>query len=85
LLKVLLDIIKVLNAHRYSDQIRGNATLNLLLVGELLVGRDPRVDDERLSISNIGKMGTELEVVNYRSDLVNVASLEFWVSNVSSP
>ena len=86
LLKVMYDIRNMLQAQANTDQIRRHATLDLLLVGDLLVRRAPRMNDQRLCIPDVRQMRAEFEVVHHGGDFGDVAcdaegehaSLAFW-------
>lgn len=54
----------MLDTDRNTNQIRRDARAELLLVRKLLVGGGGGVDGEGLGITNIGKVGDELEVVD---------------------
>jgi hypothetical protein len=73
LLEVVDDVVDVLETQGDTDQVGGDTSLDLLLVGELLVGGSPGVDDEGLGVTDVGQVTAELEVVDDGADLVDVA------------
>lgn len=67
------DVLDVFEAERDADHVGGDAAADLLLVGDLLVGGAPGVDDEGLCVADVGEVRAQLEVVDDGSDLVDVA------------
>ena len=56
LVKVMRDVVDMLQAQTDTDHIRRDTPTDLLLVGDLLMRRPPWVDDERLRVPNVGEM-----------------------------
>lgn len=55
LLKVGNDIVNVLGTDRDADAIFRNARRKTLLLGQLLMGRSPRVDGKSLGVADAGQ------------------------------
>lgn len=53
-----------------------DTTLYLLLIGHLLVCRDPGMNDERLAVADIGQMTGHLQVIYYRPNLLDFSGLK---------
>lgn len=54
----------MLDTARDTDHVGRYARSCLLRIAELLVRRSPRVDSERLCVTDVGEVGDELEAVN---------------------
>lgn len=54
LLKVVDDVVEVLETQTHTDEVGRNAPFDFLLVRELLMCGHPRVDDERFGIADVG-------------------------------
>ena len=61
---IVQDVIDMLQADGESDEVGCHARCQLLLSGELLVGRGGRMDRQRLGIPHIGEMGDKFEGVD---------------------
>src|SRR5205085_11099132 len=55
------DVLDRLEADAQTDQARVGATGQLLLLGELAVGRARRVDDETADVADVGHVAVQLE------------------------
>lgn len=53
-----------------------NAALDFLVIGHLLVCRNPGVNDERLAVSDVGQVACHLEIVDHGTDLLDFSSLK---------
>lgn len=53
-----------MNTYRDTDHVGLDASLDLLVSRQLLVGRRRGVDDERLGIANVGQVRSELDAVD---------------------
>ena len=73
LLEVGNDIINVLGTDRDADEVLRNTTANLFLIRELLVGRGPRVDSQRLGVSDIGQVRDQLEAIDDLASCLSIA------------
>jgi len=75
LLEVVLDILKILETDANTDQVWGDSTLDLFLVGQLLVSGDPWVDDEGFGITDVSQMTAQLQIVDNCPDFFDSSSL----------
>lgn len=71
----MLDVFKVLETDANTDQIWSDSTLDLFLVGQLLVSRDPWVDDERFGIADVSQVTAQFQIIDNCADFVNRSSL----------
>jgi hypothetical protein len=59
--------------YRHADHVWLDTSLNLLLGRQLLVSRRRWVNDERLCVTDVGKVGRELDAVDERLGCVEPA------------
>jgi len=64
LVEVGEDVVDVLDADGEADKFGADATGELLLGGELRMGRGGRVNRQRLGVTKVGNVGEQLERVD---------------------
>lgn len=64
LIEIMDNVNDVFNANSNSDHVRRDSRRDLFLLSELLVRSRAGVDHERLGITNIGKVASELDAFN---------------------
>ena len=61
------DVVHVLDADGQPNQVRAHAGRPLFLVGQLLVGRARRMNDQRFGVTDVGQKREQLHVVDEAS------------------